>query len=83
MITDITCVKSGFTLAEETKYTWVTAGLSTFCQRPTPKCTFMVVPSDGKVMLTESSFTSVYIWETFYCGIKYNGGTFVMGNVHW
>ena len=62
MITDIhvTCNKSGFALAEETKYTWVTKGLSTCCQRSTPKCTFMVVLSDGKVILTESSFTCTY-----------------------
>ena len=60
MITDITCVKLGFTLAEETKYTWVTKGLSNFCHRPTPKCTFMVVLSDSKVILTESSFTCIY-----------------------
>ena len=74
-------IKSGFTLADETKYTWVTKGVSTLCQRPTPKCTFMVLPSDGKVILTK--FIYMYILETFYCGIKNNAGAFVIGNVQW
>ena len=63
LMTDITCDKIRIytkSLAEETKYTWVTTGLSTFCQRPIPKFTFIVVPWDGKVILTESSFTCIF-----------------------
>ena len=74
-------IKSGFTLAEEAKYTWVTTGLSTFCQWPTPKCTFMVLY--GWQGYIDREFIYMYIWETFYRGIKSNAGTFVIGNVHW
>ena len=41
-----------------------------------------LLPS-ARLSYIDREFIYMYIWETFYCGIKYNAGTFVMGNVQW